>query len=30
MTLKDKLALLKALETRNAERIRKWKEERAA
>ena len=27
MTLKDKLALLKALETRNAERIRKWKED---
>jgi hypothetical protein len=30
MTLKDKLALMKALETRNAEHIRKWKEEQAA
>jgi len=30
MTIKDKLAVLKESERRNAENIRKWKEQRAA
>jgi hypothetical protein len=30
MTTKDKLALMKAINKRNAESIRKWKEQRAA
>ena len=30
MTIKDKLALMKAISKRNAENIRKWKEQRAA
>lgn len=30
MTIKDKLAVLKESERRNAENIRKWNEQRAA